>query len=75
MLGQCDAASAYDGGNIIPQNGLPEKCQIDAETYVVVHITIIAGSVARLNPRPYRYIFFVSASGSNSFVIAGGHCA
>ena len=65
---------AYDGGNIIPQNGLPEKCQIDAETYyVVVHITVIAGSVARLNPRPY--IFFVRASGSNSFVIAGGQCA
>ena len=73
MLGRCDAASAYDGGNIIPQNGLPEKCQIDAETYVVVHITVIAGSVTLLTPRPY--IFFVSASGSNSFVIAGGQCA
>ena len=73
MLGRCYAASAYDGGNIIPQNGLPEKCQIDAETYVVVHIAIIADSVALLNPRPY--IFFVIASGSNSFVIAGGQCA
>ena len=70
VLGRCYAASAY-GGRIIPQNRLAERLTRD-----------VCGCPhhdhCRCSCSPDStpvYLFFVSASGSNSFVIVGGQYA